>query len=202
MGLGFGEERVQKRGCNRKKKDVHIVLFGFGKIKDPKGSRKLDETWIFKSLSVLEIGWWGPKKVAWIDVSDDDDANIMRHRLSPRSFWSLPTTACVSKCRGTCTETTQICQRDMKHFGAFRESQPQTGGRIVPSNRALNKHPHSSWFGFLIVRYSFFCEVQYKDLSFLVSLFSSSGSFWEVRTTWMIPFRCSSFEIETFYAKL
>ena len=28
----------------------------------------------------------GPKKVAWIDVIDDDDPNIMRHRLSPWSF--------------------------------------------------------------------------------------------------------------------
>lgn len=35
-------------------------------------------------------------------------------------------------------------------------------------------------------------------MQLLVSLFSSSHSFCEVRTPWMIPFRCSSFQIETF----
>ena len=49
--------------------------------------------------------------------------------------FQTPNPAGVSKCRGTCTESTQICQRPMKHYGAFRESQPQTGG--VPPNLSL-----------------------------------------------------------------
>lgn len=49
--------------------------------------------------------------------------------------FQTPNPAGVSKCRGTCTESTQICQRPMKHYGAFRESRPQTGG--VPPNLSL-----------------------------------------------------------------
>lgn len=45
MGLGFDEESLQKRGCNRKKRDVHILPFSDSqKTNIQKGSRKLDET--------------------------------------------------------------------------------------------------------------------------------------------------------------
>ena len=42
---------------------------------------RLESLSYFKYLRSGEVP--GPKKVAWIDVIDDDDPNIMRHRLSP-----------------------------------------------------------------------------------------------------------------------
>ena len=45
MGLGFDEESLQKRGCNKKKRDVHILPFSdspkSSKIKYPKGLQEV-----------------------------------------------------------------------------------------------------------------------------------------------------------------
>lgn len=45
---------------------------------------RLESLNYFKYLRPGEVP--GPKKVAWIDVIDDVDPNIMRHRLTPWSF--------------------------------------------------------------------------------------------------------------------
>ena len=43
MGLGFDEESLQKRGCNKKKGMSTFFVFGFAKIKYPKGAKGLQE---------------------------------------------------------------------------------------------------------------------------------------------------------------